>query len=79
MAPGMSVPPAVAAVATHADELKRLWALFNSADPSAMEQILSSPLTSGLIKRIQEGASQDKGGVFCTCPNCGTSFETDLG
>lgn len=40
--------------------------------------LLGSDGAKVLFDKIKDAKSRTDSGIFCTCPSCGTSFETDL-
>lgn len=40
--------------------------------------LLGSDGAKTLFDKIRDVSTRGESGIFCTCPSCGTSFETDL-
>lgn len=52
--------------------------LRDSNPATKVADLLGSDGAKVLFEKIKDTKTHAESGVFCTCPSCGTSFETDL-
>lgn len=43
-----------------------------------VSDLLGSPAAMQLLESVKTSAEKQQSGIFCTCPVCQTSFETEL-
>lgn len=55
-----------------------LCALRDATPATKVADLLGSPGAKSLLESFKTQMTKVESGIFCTCPDCGTSFETDL-